>query len=374
MVMCGCSSQSDHQFVDDMVDEYDDGSFDQLFEKHRQETDDNDWAFTLVQKKLVMALLRTRNIGTVKGELSQPGSISPPGTSCCSARFTPPLGTLPVIPNKKKRSGRRDQRFIIHQKSPGSEEEEAESASVSSRKERGAGILIGSVNKNKYSKTGSAHEDKSEGERLEEKRMISTKRKPCFEEIHEEEEEKPRTSERRKRGPKALVLDLGFDFSNEVKALTGEDGDTDFKLRIKKKLYQTDTSSHHDRFTMPWRQINECENLLNDDEKRDVRIGDGIGVTLVELGLGDTRDSMITDHLRLKQWNMGKNSYYALRSGWKDVMLRNVGVLQQNDYVQIYSFRRNKELWFVVFKESDHLQGRTNGVLEGLMHASDRTL
>jgi hypothetical protein len=332
-----------------MVDEYDDGSFDQLFEKHRQETDDNDWAFTLVQKKLVMALLRTRNIGTVKGELSQPGSISPPGTSCCSARFTPPLGTLPVIPNKKKRSGRRDQRFIIHQKSPGSEEEEAESASVSSRKERGAGILIGSVNKNKYTKTGSAHEDKNEGERLEEKRMISTKRKPCFEEIHEEEEEKPRTSERRKRGPKALVLDLGFDFSNEVKALTGEDGDTDFKLRIKKKLYQTDTSSHHDRFTMPWRQINECENLLNDDEKRDVRIGDGIGVTLVELGLGDTRDSMITDHLRLKQWNMGKNSYYALRSGWKDVMLRNVGVVR-------------------------HLQGRTNGVLEGLMHASDRTL
>ena len=77
MVMCGCSSQSDHQFVDDMVDEYDDGSFDQLFEKHRQETDDNDWAFTLVQKKLVMALLRTRNIGTVKGELSQPGSIRP---------------------------------------------------------------------------------------------------------------------------------------------------------------------------------------------------------------------------------------------------------------------------------------------------------
>ncbi|KAL9379512.1 hypothetical protein Peur_027994 [Populus x canadensis] len=347
MVMCGCSSQSDHQFVDDMVDEYDDGSFDQLFEKHRQETDDNDWAFMLVQKKLVMALLRTRNIGTVKGELSQPGSISPPGTSCCSARFTPPIGTLPVIPNKMKRSGRRDQRFIIHQKSTGSEEEEAESTSVSSRKERGAGILIGFVNKNKYSKT----------------------------EIHEEEEEKPRTSERRKRGPKALVLDLGFDFSNEVKAPMGEDGDTDFKSRIKKKLYHTDTSCHHDRFTMPWRQINECENLLNDDEKRDiVRIGDDIGVTLVELGLGDTRDGMITDQLRLKQWNMGKNSYYALRSGWKDVMLRNVGVLQQNDYVQIYSFRRNKELWFVLFKESDHLQGRTNGVFEGLMHASDRTL
>ncbi|KAJ6884302.1 hypothetical protein NC652_031335 [Populus alba x Populus x berolinensis] len=178
---------------------------------------------------------------------------------------------------------------------------------------------------------------------------------------------KPRTRDRRKSGSKALVLDSGFDISNELKALMGEDGDTDFKLRIKKKLYQTDTSSHHDRFTMPWRQIDECENLLNDDEKRDVRI--------VELGVGDTRDSMIAGQLRLKQWNMGKNSYYALRSGRKDVMLRNAGVLlQKNDYVQIYSFRSNKELWFVLFKESDNLQGRTNGVLEGLMHTSDCTL
>ncbi|KAG6750910.1 hypothetical protein POTOM_045425 [Populus tomentosa] len=116
----------------------------------------------------------------------------------------------------------------------------------------------------------------------------------------------------------------------------GEDGDADFKLRTKKKLYQTDTSSHHDRFTMPWGQINECENPLNDDEKRDVRIGDGIAVTVVELGLGDTRHSMIADQLRLKQWN------------W---------------------------CWYKpLCRESDHLQGRTNGVLEGLMHASDRTL
>ena len=61
-----------------------------------------------------------------------------------------------------------------------------------------------------------------------------------------------------------------------------------------------------------------------------------IGVTVVELGLGDTRDSMIADQLRLKQWNMGKNRYCALR--------------------------KNR---LVLIKESDHLQGRTNGVLEG---------
>jgi hypothetical protein len=83
---------------------------------------------------------------------------------------------------------------------------------------------------------------------------------------------------------------------------------------------------------------------------------------LVELGLGDEKDSTFTSQLRLKQWNMKNSSSYALRSSWNDVMVRNVGALHQDDYVQIYSFRRNEELWFVLIKESDHEEGRTDGV------------
>jgi hypothetical protein len=113
---------------------------------------------------------------------------------------------------------------------------------------------------------------------------------------------------------------------------------------------------------MPCRQINECESLLIGDEKTNICQGDGIGVTLVELGLGDEKDSTFTSQLRLKQWNMKNSSSYALRSSWNDVMVRNVGALHQDDYVQIYSFRRNEELWFVLIKESDHEEGRTDGV------------
>ncbi|KAJ6434007.1 hypothetical protein OIU84_017676 [Salix udensis] len=231
VLLCGYG-ESDHQF---MVDEHDDGSFDQLFEKYRRETDDNEEAFTFMQKEIVKGLLWMRIHGAER-ESSRSRSTSPPGDGSSSAQFTnSSCGILPVIPKKKRSGGKR------------------------------------------------------------------------------------RKSESR-------ALDLGFDFSDEIKALLGEDGDKDFKLRIKKKLFQTDTNPHHDRLTMPCRQINELENLLIGAEKKRICHGDGIGVTLVELGLGMWECSI------------------------------------EDDYVQIYSFRRNGELWLVLVKNSDHEEGRTDGV------------
>ncbi|KAJ6420629.1 hypothetical protein OIU84_028057 [Salix udensis] len=113
---------------------------------------------------------------------------------------------------------------------------------------------------------------------------------------------------------------------------------------------------------MPCLQINEADNLLVSAEKTRICHGDGIGVTLVELGLGDERDSTLTSQLRLKQWVMTNTNCYALRSRWNDVMVRNTAVLRRDDYVQIYSFRRNGELWLVLVKDSDHEEGRTDGV------------
>ncbi|KAF9670291.1 hypothetical protein SADUNF_Sadunf13G0053200 [Salix dunnii] len=297
-LLCGYG-QSDHQFMGDMTGEHDDGSFDQLFEKYRQETEDNEEEFTFVQKEIVKGLLWMR-INGAERESSRSRSTSPPRDGISSAQFTHSYGMLPVIP-KKKRSG---------------------------------------------------------GGSKKEKRV---NRKRCFgvEDIDDEQRVRS-TSKRRKSESRAL--DLGFDFSDEIKALLGEDGDKDFKLRIRKKLFQTDTNAHHDRLTMPCRQINELENLLIGAEKRKICHGDGIGVTLVELGLGDEKDSTFISQLRLKQWDMNSSSSFALRSSWNDVMVRNVGVLHQDDYVQIYSFRRNGELWLVLVKDSDHEEGRADGV------------
>ncbi|KAG5226513.1 B3 domain-containing protein [Salix suchowensis] len=343
--MCGCG-QSDHQFTaNHMFDEYNDGSFDQLFERHRQETDDIGEAFTLVEKEIVKELLWLRINGV--------------GRESSKSRITRSYGKLPVIP-KKKRSRGGDLGFLYPRKRPSShdddyedeveEEEEVEEA-------KGARILTGFVNRNNHSKTR-----KKKG-RKKGKRMINgSNRKRCSvrEDIDEEERARSSTSKRRKSESRAL--NLGFDFSDEIKALIGEDGDKDFKLRIRKKLFQTDMNPHHDRFTMPCLQINEVENLLVGAEKTRICHGDGIGVTLVELSLGNERDSTSTSQLRLKQWNMANTSCYTLRSSWNAVVVRNVGVLRRNDYVQIYSFRRNEELWLVLVKDSDHEEGRTDGV------------
>ncbi|KAJ6371880.1 hypothetical protein OIU77_002240 [Salix suchowensis] len=315
--MCGCGQSDHHQFTTDhhMIDEYDDGSFDQLFERHRQETDDIGEAFTLVEKEIVKELLWLR--------------INAAGRESSKSR----------------------------RKSPSSHDDDYEEE-VEVEEAKGARILTGFVNRNNRSKTR-----KKKGRRKGKRMMNGSNRKRCsvLEDIDEEERARSSTSKRRK-STESRALNLGFDFSDEIKALIGEDGDKDFKLRIRKKLFQTDMNPHHDRFTMPCLQINEVENLLVGAEKTRICHGDGIGVTLVELGLSDERDSMLTSQLRLKQWDMANTSCYALRSSWNAVVVRNVAVLRRNDYVQIYSFRRNEELWLVLVKDSDHEEGRTDGV------------
>ncbi|KAJ6370412.1 hypothetical protein OIU76_028647 [Salix suchowensis] len=179
--MCGCGQSDHHQFTADhhMIDEYDDGSFDQLFERHRQETDDIGEAFTLVEKEIVKELLWLR-INAAGRESSKSGSISPPNAH----QVTRSYGRLPVIP-KKKRSRSRDLGFLYPRKSPSShdddyeeeveeEEEEEEEEEVEVEEAKGARILTGFVNRNNRSKTR-----KKKG-RKKGKRMINgSNRKRC---------------------------------------------------------------------------------------------------------------------------------------------------------------------------------------------------
>ncbi|KAB5515914.1 hypothetical protein DKX38_026562 [Salix brachista] len=285
-----------------MIDEYDDGSFDQLFERHRQETDDIGEAFTLVEKEIVKELLWLRINGAGR-ESSKSRSTSPPNAQVrCS------YGKLPVIP-KKKRSRGGDLGFLYPRKSPISYDDDYEEEEEEAEEAKCARILTGFVNRNNRSKSR-----KKKG-RKKGKRMInSSNRKRCGGPEDVDEEERARSSTSKRRKSESRALNLGFDFSDEIKALIGEDGDKDFKLKIRKKLFQTDTNAHNDHFTMTCLQINEDENLLVGAKKTRICHGDGIGVTLVELGLGDERDSTLTSQMRLKQWDMTNTSCYALRS------------------------------------------------------------
>ncbi|KAJ6683475.1 hypothetical protein OIU85_007188 [Salix viminalis] len=117
--MCGCG-QSYHQFTTDhMIDEYDDGCFDQLFERHRQETNDIDEAFTLVEKGVFKESLWLRIDGAGR-ESSKSRSTSPP-----NAQVTRSYGKLSVIP-KKKRSRGGDLGFLYPRKRPSSHDDDYE--------------------------------------------------------------------------------------------------------------------------------------------------------------------------------------------------------------------------------------------------------
>ncbi|KAJ6683473.1 hypothetical protein OIU85_007186 [Salix viminalis] len=141
----------------------------------------------------------------------------------------------------------------------------------------------------------------------------------------------------------------------EAKALIGEDGDKDFKLRIRKKLFQTDTNAHHDRFTMPCLQINEAENLLVGAKKTRICHGDGIGVTLVELDLGDERDSTLTSQLRLKSIHSGETGSSSSSSSRTPIMNKSYHQFTTDHMIDEYDDRCFNQLFERHRQETDDI-------------------
>ncbi|XP_058003627.1 B3 domain-containing protein At2g31420-like [Hevea brasiliensis] len=127
-------------------------------------------------------------------------------------------------------------------------------------------------------------------------------------------------------------------------------GGTDVKLVIMKQMFTTDLNPHHDRFSIPFKQIRDS-NFLTEDEKSKLKEQkENIPVTLME-PCGDESKML------LRQWNLKSSSTYVLTSSWKKVLERNhqgsSGKFKQNDIVQLWSFRRNGELWLALFKVGD---------------------
>ncbi|KAJ6422199.1 hypothetical protein OIU84_027195 [Salix udensis] len=71
----------------------------------------------------------------------------------------------------------------------------------------------------------------------------------------------------------------------------------------------------------------------------------------IEVELFDLTGASHIETMRLRKWDMNTSSCLMLTTSWKSVL--NKGVLQENDFVQIYSFRRNENLCFVLIKVCD---------------------
>ncbi|KAJ6422194.1 hypothetical protein OIU84_027190 [Salix udensis] len=191
-------------------------------------------------------------------------------------------------------------------------------------------------------------EDKIEAQRKQKKRISRGK-------DERGEGAKRSTGKKKRKVEKVCLKKLGFDqldFSDEIKPLISwqEGPDEDFKLRITKRLFQTDMSDYHDRLSMPVNQIKDFEGFLNDEDNMELAKPKS-ETKGIEVELFDLTGASHIETMRLRKWDMNTSSCLMLTTSWKSVL--NKGVLQENDFVQIYSFRRNENLCFVLIKVCD---------------------
>ncbi|XP_061371019.1 putative B3 domain-containing protein At2g27410 [Gastrolobium bilobum] len=139
--------------------------------------------------------------------------------------------------------------------------------------------------------------------------------------------------------PPAVLPD---EFKNRIRELNG----SDIQFVMSKKLFQTDLTLNHDRLSMPMREV-RCD-FLTKAEKATLDERDCAKRKLVGVELKMLDPSLTECTLSLKKWNMTSTSIYCLTKNWKSVVTHNN--LQKDDQLQIWSFRVDGKLHFVLNK------------------------
>ena len=137
---------------------------------------------------------------------------------------------------------------------------------------------------------------------------------------------------------------LPEDFQREINRLGG----TDVTLVLpNKRLFGTDVSSHHNRFSIPFGKIKHLPGFLTIDERDRLKKGESFkAVKLID----PAKDIIMT--CELGQWDMKKDnksvsSMYVLKGKWhKDVVCKNK--LIEGDLVQLWSFRVDGAICFAL--------------------------
>ncbi|KAJ4830281.1 hypothetical protein Tsubulata_032827 [Turnera subulata] len=160
-------------------------------------------------------------------------------------------------------------------------------------------------------------------------------------------------TQKTKKIPRKLDLaKLGFDpepdYSHEIRERIMAEGDTDLRLVLNKQLHKTDISSHHNRFSMPAGQIIDYHSFLTQEERRKIfEDKESLPVKLVDPG----KNFGMVSEVKMNKWPSHKmDSGYSLvfTSNWNAVVRRNEDLLKPDSLLQVYSFRRGGQLWFVL--------------------------
>ncbi|KAL5845513.1 hypothetical protein ACOSQ4_011471 [Xanthoceras sorbifolium] len=117
---------------------------------------------------------------------------------------------------------------------------------------------------------------------------------------------------------------------------------TDLKFLIKKHITKTDLNPRENRLLMPEKLMQE--EFLTEEEKKILKQGRGLGVTVIEPCFE------ITTNLQLKEWIMGKRLYFALIGNWSSIAENKKNHLEPGCMVKFWSFRKDSNLYFVLVK------------------------
>ncbi|KAF2292378.1 hypothetical protein GH714_021586 [Hevea brasiliensis] len=220
------------------------------------------------------------------------------------------------------------------------------------KKSRGHGQR---VDKKPHSQSSLFHHVKSSGSVDKNKNKKRAGGKRCFQTVNSnEDQQKKRKLLKRPRPDRIIFANFGLetptDMPEEWWPKIQAKGGIDVKLVIIKQMFATDLNAHHDRFSIPFRQIRDSSFLTEDEKRKLKEPKEKIPVTLMEPCGSESK-------MWLRQWNLNSSSTYVLTSSWKKVLERNhqgsSRKFKQNDIVQLWSFRHNGELWLALFKVGD---------------------
>jgi hypothetical protein len=124
---------------------------------------------------------------------------------------------------------------------------------------------------------------------------------------------------------------------------------SDVMLVMQKELTKTDLSKNHGRLSIPEKQvINEKflepneKSSLHYDRKEGRKRRDGMSMSVLDPSLE------LWDRMFIKKWRMVKSETYNITGDWYKLVKKNN--LKEGQKVQVWSFRRHRQLCFALVK------------------------
>nr|GEV39752.1 hypothetical protein [Tanacetum cinerariifolium]GEX13181.1 hypothetical protein [Tanacetum cinerariifolium] len=129
---------------------------------------------------------------------------------------------------------------------------------------------------------------------------------------------------------------------------------SDMKLVIQKTLHASDLKRNLNRLNMPFQQV-ETHNFLTYEEKQVLGICGRRkdGTKEIKVQIVGPNLQMHEKSLLLKIWRMSSTENYVLTTNWFNFVEENKNVLKEKTTIQVWSFRKDRELCFGVTMVKD---------------------